>query len=253
MNSYLYNLIFGAYADYEESGVKPEWGLYRDASHTEQDYHGDFADSWATKRLYLFNPANQEWQDYYLDVTEEALAIFPYDGIQVDSLGGRGVLYDYNGTAVELKDTYASLLNRMTDELDTRVIFNPVSGYGMMEALKDTDYDIVYEEVWPWETGTYGSLKSEVDYLRGRMKDDTGIVIDVERSCRGDSPHQVAPFFLGASICLNLNVVVHVFLGYFSYRIFFQFKPGTSLPFITDCIYSWKLAFGTFDHNAICV
>lgn len=177
MNSYLYNLIFGAYADYEESGVKPEWGLYRDASHTEQDYHGDFADSWATKRLYLFNPANQEWQDYYLDVTEEALAIFPYDGIQVDSLGGRGVLYDYNGTAVELKDTYASLLNRMTDELDTRVIFNPVSGYGMMEALKDTDYDIVYEEVWPWETGTYGSLKSEVDYLRGRMKDDTGIVI----------------------------------------------------------------------------
>ncbi|MDE7266747.1 MAG: glycoside hydrolase family 66 protein [Lachnospiraceae bacterium] len=177
MNSYLYNLIFGAYEDYEESGVKPEWGLYRDASHEEQDYHGDFVDSWATKRLYLFNPADREWQDYYLGVTEEALTIFPYDGIQVDSLGGRGVLYDYDGTAVELKDTYTSLLNRITDELDTRVIFNPVSGYGMMETLNDTDYDIVYEEVWPWETGTYGSLKAEVDYLRGRMNDDTGIVI----------------------------------------------------------------------------
>lgn len=177
MNSYLYNLIFGAYDDYEQSGVKAEWGLYRDAGHEEQDYHGDFPDSWATRRLYLFNPANAEWQDYYLDVTKEALAIFGYDGLQVDSLGGRGVLYDYDGTAVDLKSTYPLLLNRLTDEIGCRVIFNPVSGYGMREVLTDTDYDIIYEEVWPGDAPSYGSMKVEVDHLRSLVKEEKGIVI----------------------------------------------------------------------------
>lgn len=177
MNSYMYNLIFGAYEDYETSGVKPQWGLFRDQNHQDQDHHGDFADSWETRRLYLFNPADPDWQEYYLEVTEEALKVFGYDGVQVDSLGNRGTLYDYNGNAVDLQATYSSLLNRLVNDLNTRTIFNPVSGYGMSSMLKDVDYDIAYEEVWPDDGASYGALKAAVDSVRGRMKNEKGIVI----------------------------------------------------------------------------
>lgn len=177
MNSYMYNLIFGSYEGYSDVGISWEWGLFSKRDGTGQDYHGDFVDSWETKRLYLFNPANTQWQDYYLKVTGDALQVFNYDGIQVDSLGYRGTRYDYYGNEVDLAQAYVPLLNRLGDELDTRVIFNPVSGYGMSEMLKDVDYDIVYEEVWPGDGGSYSSLKSAVDYVRNRMDDDKGIVI----------------------------------------------------------------------------
>ncbi len=177
MNSYLYNLIFGAYDGYESSGVQAEWGLYKDSRHESQDYHGDFADSWETKRLYLFNPANKAWQDYYLKAAKDVLEVYHYDGLQIDSLGSRGSCYDFSGADVDLKSTYASLLNRLAKELDTRVIFNPVSGYGQEETLADVDYDIIYEEVWPGDGGSYGSLKYEVDSVRNQLREGKGLAI----------------------------------------------------------------------------
>lgn len=177
MNSYLYNLIFGAYDGYESAGIRAEWGLYKDAQHQDQDYHGDFASSWETKRLYLFNPANKDWQDYYLQVTKDVLEVYNYDGLQIDSLGSRGNSYDYLGNSVDLKSTYASLLNRLSTELGTRVIFNPVSGYGQAETLADVDYDIIYEEVWPWDGSSYGALKYEVDSVRSKIQGNKGISI----------------------------------------------------------------------------
>lgn len=255
MNSYMYNLIFGAYADYEESGVKAQWGLYRDAGHEEQDYHGDFVDSWATKRLYLFNPANEEWQDYYLDVTREALAIFPYDGLQMDSLGGRGVLYDYDGTAVDLKSTYSLLLNRLTEELGTRTIFNPVSGYGMMEVLTDTDYDIIYEEVWPWETATYGALKGEVDYLRGRMRDEKGIVLAAYMDYQKNDGAFNTPGILLTDAVLMSSGAAHLEIGDTG-MLKSEYYPGNSLR-INDSLeaalrnyYSFSVAYENYLRDA---
>ena len=177
MNSYMYNLIFGAYDGYGERGLDPRWGIFSDRNAQHQDYHGDFVDSWEAKRLYLFNPADTGWQDYYLKVTKDALQVFNYDGIQVDSLGSRGRRYDFYGNEVDLAKAYVPLLNRLGEELDTKVIFNPVSGYGMSEMLKDVEYDIVYEEVWPHDGGSYSSLKNAVDYVRNRMDEDKGVVI----------------------------------------------------------------------------
>lgn len=177
MNSYMYNLIFGAYDGYIKDGVDYRWGLFKDKNHQSQDYHGDFVDSWETKRLYLFDPSNEGWQNYYLQATKDVLDVFDYDGLQIDSLGSRGNLYDYNGNAVDLKSTYSLLLNRLKNELDTRVIFNPVSGYGQAELIKNVDYDIIYEEVWPWNGSSYGDLKANVDYARNRMAEEKGIVI----------------------------------------------------------------------------
>ena len=177
MNAYLYNLLFGAYQDYEASGVDRSWGLFRDPQAKQQDYHGELPGDWETQRIYLFNPANRSWQDHYLKVTKDALEVFGYDGLQADSLGGRGTLYDAEGNEVDLAEAYVPLLNRVRDELGTKVIFNPVSGYGSDEMLSRTDYDIMYEEFWESDGKEYRDLRDEVYRLREKMTDDKGVVL----------------------------------------------------------------------------
>ena len=177
MNSYLYNLLFGAYQDYAERGIDRRWGLFRDKNAVQQDYHGELPGSWETQRIYLFDPANRGWQDHYLKVTRDALDAFGYDGLQADSLGGRGELYDADGNEVNLAQNYVPLLNRLHDELGTKVIFNPVSGYGSDEMLSGTGYDIVYEEFWEGDGRNYRDLRDETYRLRGKMPDNKGIVL----------------------------------------------------------------------------
>ena len=177
MNAYLYNLLFGAYQDYAARGIDRSWGLFRDPQAQQQDYHGELPGAWETQRIYLFNPANRYWQDRYLKVTKDALEAFGYDGLQADSLGGRGVLYDAAGNEVDLAASYVPLLNRLRDELGTKVIFNPVSGYGSEEMLSRTDYDIVYEEFWESDGRDYRDLRNEVYRLREKMADGKGIVL----------------------------------------------------------------------------
>ena len=177
IKSFVYNLIFGAYDNYEENGVKKEWGLFKDKLHNEQDAHDLSSLNWETKKLWIFNPANKNWQDYYLDVHKDFLAVYDFDGIQVDSLGHRGDLYDYDGNKVALNETYSALLNRIRDELNTKVIFNPVSGYGLKQMLDEVDYDVAYMEVWPGEYKTYNSLKAALDKIYRSTKGERGSVL----------------------------------------------------------------------------
>lgn len=177
MNSFIYNLIFGSYDNYEKMGISKEWGLFRDGQHQNQDNHDLSGLGWETKKLWLFNPDNKGWQDYYLKVHKDLFSVFNFDGIQVDSLGGRGNLYDYLGNTVVLNKTYSSLLNRLGKEMNTRVLFNPVGGYGMPEQLNEVDYDILYMEVWPGDHKTYSSLKNALDSLYRSTKGEKGAVI----------------------------------------------------------------------------
>lgn len=177
MNSYIYNLIFGAYDNFRDYGISEEWGVFKDRNHQNQDYHGDFIDAWETQRLYLFNPANRNWQDYYLQATKDVLSVYKYDGLQIDSLGERGTLYDYNGNEIDFKSTYSSLLTRLRNELNTRVIFNAVSGYGQKEVMREVDYDIVYEEIWPSDARSYDALKARVESILEEKDPQKGAVI----------------------------------------------------------------------------
>jgi len=163
MKSFFYNLIFGVYDGYEQAGAKKEWGMYCDPFHQEQDGHhiGDIG--WETKTFWLMNPANKEWQDFYIAAHKDLFSVYPYDGMQVDSLGSRGDRYDYEGNPIQLDNAYVPMLNRLSAELDKKVIFNPVSAYGLNQQLMGTDYDIVYMEIWPAEVKDYASLKKVVD------------------------------------------------------------------------------------------
>lgn len=165
MKSFFYNLIFGTYDNYQEAGVSPEWGMYCDQRHQEQDVHDISGIGWETEKFWLMNPANRLWQDYYIKVHQELFSVYPYDGIQVDSLGPRGNRYDYEGNEIQLDNAYVPMLNRLVEELGKKVIFNPVSAYGMEPQLKAVDYDIVYMEVWPSDTPDFAAMKEKVDEI----------------------------------------------------------------------------------------
>ncbi|MDR0293216.1 MAG: glycoside hydrolase family 66 protein, partial [Oscillospiraceae bacterium] len=165
MYSFIYNLIFGAYDDYQRNGVSEEWGLFKDKAHQKQDHHDLSSLRWESARLWLFDPGNPHWQEYYLKVHSDLLKVFDYDGIQVDSLGNRGGLYDYGGNPVALNERYGSLLSRLKTELDTRVLFNAVSGYGLSEQLSAGYSDIIYMEIWPGDGSSYTKLKTETDRI----------------------------------------------------------------------------------------
>ena len=176
MDAFLYNLIYGAYQDYASRGIDPAWGLYRDAGALQQDYHGELPGAWATQRIYLFNPLDARWQDHYLEATGDALKAFGYDGVQIDSLGGRGDVYTADGKRVDLANAFSPLLTRLHRELNTRVIFNPVSGFGADETLANAPLDIVYQEVWPWDCPSYAELYERA-VSRVEKAGNNGVVI----------------------------------------------------------------------------
>jgi dextranase len=58
MKSMFYNLCFGALKDAATDGVKEEWYLFKDASHTTKDSH-DLPGGWKSN-IYLVDPSNKE-------------------------------------------------------------------------------------------------------------------------------------------------------------------------------------------------
>lgn len=178
MKSFFYNLIFGAYDNYEEKGIRPEWGLYQDDQHSRQDVHDLSGSGWETEKLWMFNPANEEWQDHFVKVHQELLAVYPFDGLQMDTLGNRNAArYDYEGNPVELDQTYTAFLQKLDEKLDTRILFNPVGGYGLLQMLNSRVCDIAYMEVWPGDCKDYLSLKRALDQIYSVTKGEYGSVI----------------------------------------------------------------------------
>ncbi|MFA9397964.1 MAG: glycoside hydrolase family 66 protein [Clostridiaceae bacterium] len=155
-----YNLIYGAYTDYQQYGIKPEWGIYKDNTHSVQDEHY-LPLSWASS-LVVFNPANKDWQNYIYNTEKEVNMVLNFDVFHMDTLGNRGKTFDYNGKAVNLTDTYTEFICNAIKELGVGVVFNTVNRYGLEEVSK-TDVDFLYSELWPSDYPTYYSFKDTVD------------------------------------------------------------------------------------------
>ena len=155
-----YNLIYGAYTDYKQDGVKPEWGIYKDSEHNEQDMH-QLPSGWASS-IDVFNPANKDWQNYIFNEEKKANKLLNFDIFHMDTLGGRGLVYDYEGKEVDLPSTYTEFANNAKKTLGTGIVFNTVNRYGL-EYIAKSDVDFLYSELWPSENKDYNSLKETVD------------------------------------------------------------------------------------------
>ena len=155
-----YNLIYGAYTDYKQDGVKPEWGIYKDSEHNEQDMH-QLPSGWASS-IDVFNPANKDWQNYIFNEEKKANKLLNFDIFHMDTLGGRGLVYDYEGKEVDLPSTYTEFANNAKKTLGAGIVFNTVNRYGL-EYIAKSDVDFLYSELWPSENKDYNSLKETVD------------------------------------------------------------------------------------------
>jgi dextranase len=160
MKAMSYNLLFGAYADAEQDGVKKEWGLYKDSQHNAQDKHR-LPKDWASD-IYLYDPSNPDWQSYLVDKEKKAFESLPFDGWQVDQLGVRGPLWTYGGKSVKLAATFPEFLKKAKEKLNIDYVMNAVGQYGQDNIASQAPVKFLYTEVWKDHPG-YQQLKEVID------------------------------------------------------------------------------------------
>jgi len=147
MKSIFYNLCFGVLDGWEELGIKPEWFIFKDKNHSQKDKH-DLPDSWKSD-IYVVNPGIEGWQAYLAERNDEVYSLLDFDGFQIDQLGGRGTVYDYDGNSLNLRDGFSSFINHMKNRHpDKRLIMNAVSGWGVSQIAGTGKVDFLYSEVW---------------------------------------------------------------------------------------------------------
>ncbi|TFE31534.1 glycoside hydrolase family 66 protein [Cohnella luojiensis] len=154
-----YNLLFGAYDDYEQDGVKPEWGLYKDRLHANQDRHV-LPDSWESD-IQLMDPGNGDWLDYLFGEEKKTFERLPFDGWHVDQLGNRGNLFTFDGKPVTLMLSYGEMLKKAKQAIDVDYVMNAVDQYGQALIAK-SPVKFLYSELWDSYPG-YKDLKRVLD------------------------------------------------------------------------------------------
>jgi len=159
MNAMNYNLLFGAFEDADDDGVKREWGLFKDPLLSNQDRH-PLPDNWASD-IMLLNPADEEWQKYLIGSEKEVFKHLPFDGWHVDQLGDRGILYDGNADKVNLPQTYVPFLEAAKKEIDVDFVMNAVGQFGQSYIAK-APVKFLYTEAWEAHS-QYRNLKEIVD------------------------------------------------------------------------------------------
>jgi len=161
-----YNLAYGAWSGYGEdgSGVDPAWGMWWNDNCTNQagfDLPGD----WATPRVYWFDPADTDWQDYIIDREADAIDVYDFDGWHVDSFGDVGTVYDCSGNLLDNDDGISDLLAAAKSGLaPARITFNAVANFST-DVHDAANLEFNYVEAW--ETlgqTTYDDLKQIIDH-----------------------------------------------------------------------------------------
>lgn len=170
-----YAMAYAGLQGYEQqSGVSPEWGIFSDTAHQHQ-FQFDFGDQDPLTNLWLFNPADPDWQDHIIGEYLDQVATMDFDGAHIDQLGQRDGVFDFDGNPVDLAGTFASLVNATKSELaaahpgqDT-VTFNIVNGaaggWAAEEVAANADVDFLYSEIWE-NAPTYQSIKNFVTQAR---------------------------------------------------------------------------------------
>lgn len=172
MKSIFYNLCFGALSDASSDGVKEEWYAFKNNRRGDKDMHS-LPSSWKSS-IYVLDPGNQEWQQYLAERNEEVYSNFDFDGFQVDQLGNRGDLYDYNGNKINLPKGYASFLDAMKGKHPSkRLVMNAVSSYGASQIASSGKVDFCYNEMWNDEadfTHIHDVIKANDSYSGNKLQ-----------------------------------------------------------------------------------
>ena len=170
MKSIFYNLCFGALNGWEELGIKPEWFIFKDRNHSQKDKH-DLPDSWKSD-IYIVYPGNEEWLAYLAERNDEVYSYLDFDGYQIDQLGGRGTVYDYDGNSINLRDGFGPFINYMKNRHpEKHLIMNAVGQWGVSQIAETGKVDFLYSEVWGNQEGNsltsgkgrFSNIKNVID------------------------------------------------------------------------------------------
>jgi dextranase len=160
MASMWYDLCYGALENAAADGVREAWYLFTNSNHTTKDRHT--LNSPFRSSIYLTNPSNADWLNYFSQQVADVYAVYDFDGFHIDQLGGRGTLYDYSGNAVNLPAGFTAFINKMKADFPSKKhAFNAVSGYGQ-EQIAAAVPDFFYNEIWG-DQDNYAHLKSIID------------------------------------------------------------------------------------------
>lgn len=174
MKAMFYNLCFGGLDDAQSDGVDLKWGIFTSKSYSKnnQDRHS-LASSWKSD-IYLYDPANTNWQSYIAERNSDVYASLDFDGYHVDQLGDRGTVYDAYGSTVDLKKGYGSFLKAMkTAHPNKRLVMNAVSGWGAEQIAASGATDFLYDEMWGGEdqfSDLMTHKKNNDKYSNGKLK-----------------------------------------------------------------------------------
>jgi dextranase len=146
IRSMFYNLIYGAWENAENDGVKKEWYIFNDNTHINRDYHP--LSSPFLSNIYLLDPSNPEWQTYAINETKKVYQFLEFDGFHMDQLGNRGTRYTYQGNYLNLANTYQPFIEAVQGAIPGKVnVLNAVSQYGQ-QGIAAAPSSFLYTEVW---------------------------------------------------------------------------------------------------------
>ncbi len=145
----------------QRSMVNGQWSI---------DRH-DLPNSWKSD-IYVVNPANEGWLNYLAERNDEVYSMLDFDGYQIDQLGSRGNVYDYDGNPVNLRDAFSTFINHMKNRHpDKRLIMNAVGQWGAQQIAGTGKMDFLYSEVWGNQAGSslasgdgrFANIKNVID------------------------------------------------------------------------------------------
>lgn len=155
MKAMFYNLVYGAWNEAEADGIQKEWYVYTDNTHTNRDFHG--LSSPFLSNIYLLDPSNSGWQQYIAAETRKVYQFLDFDGYHMDQLGDRGTRYKYDGSGLNLAQTYEPFIEAIkADKPSRKIAMNAVNQYGQ-QGIAQSSANFLYTEVWS-PNDTYNDL-----------------------------------------------------------------------------------------------
>lgn len=160
MKAMFYDLIYGVWNNAEADGVKKEWYIYTDNTHTNLDIFS--LSSPFLSNIYLLDPSNTGWQQYFIHQINTVYQYLNFDGFHMDQLGDRGSRYTYDGTYLNLSQTFEPFINAVhTSNSQKYNVMNGVEQYGQ-QGMASAATDFLYTEVWS-PSDSYGDLATLIE------------------------------------------------------------------------------------------
>jgi dextranase len=170
-----YVMIYAAREGYAERWpIKPSWGMFAQPQAIAQ-LSFDFSALKPGRMLFLFDPANPDWQAWMTSEYVDAIKTFSFDGVHIDQLGERQDVLRADGSRLELPRAFASFLEATDLRLSANdpqraactfnIVDGTVDGWAVPEVASSAACDFLYSEIW-FKTNTYADLRRYIEQLR---------------------------------------------------------------------------------------